>query len=106
MGWIINTNLIKRMDPRVSELHITNSKCVKEYAYFEDKNFPTRKNMEDSTPSPTQITSPSTTSVTQAPASSPSSTATEALRSPSSAPMSYPMSPYPYPVVRGRIQKE
>ena len=38
------------MDPRVSELHITNSKCVKEYAYCEDKNFPTRKNMEDSTP--------------------------------------------------------
>lgn len=36
------------MDPRVSELHNTTSKCVKEYAYFEDKNFPVRKTMEDS----------------------------------------------------------
>lgn len=47
---------INLMDPRVSELHITNSKSVKEYAYFEDKNFPTRKNMEDSIYDPMQIT--------------------------------------------------
>ena len=37
------------MDPRVSQLHIVEAKSVVEYAYHEDKNFPTRKSMEDST---------------------------------------------------------
>ena len=46
------------MDPRVSELHITNSKSIKEYAYFEDKNFPARKAMEDSISLYMQIISP------------------------------------------------
>ena len=36
------------MEPRVSQLHITEAKSVVEYAYHEDKNFPTRKSMEDS----------------------------------------------------------
>lgn len=36
------------MDVRVSQLHITDAKSVMEYGYFEDKNFPTRKSMEDS----------------------------------------------------------
>ena len=36
------------MEPRVSQLHITEAKSVLEYAYHEDKNFPTRKSMEDS----------------------------------------------------------
>ena len=37
------------MEPRVAEVHVTKAKSVEEYAYFEDKNFPTRKTMEDST---------------------------------------------------------
>ena len=36
------------MEPRVSQLHIIEAKSVAEYAYHEDKNFPTRKSMEDS----------------------------------------------------------
>lgn len=36
------------MEPRVSQSHVTKAKSVDEYGYLEDKNFPTRKAMEDS----------------------------------------------------------
>ena len=45
------------MDARVSHLHVNSAKSVAEYAYHEDKNFPTRKSMEDSIWSLTQIIS-------------------------------------------------
>jgi serine/threonine protein phosphatase PrpC len=36
------------MEPRLTNLHITDSKSIAEYGYHEDKNFPVRKSMEDS----------------------------------------------------------
>ena len=79
------------MEPRVSELHIANSNSVKEYAYFEDKNFPTRKAMEDSIAINTQIISPSMISVILPVGSLPSSMAMAVLKSPSSVPIPFPM---------------
>lgn len=37
------------MDLRVSHFHVAKAKAVQEYGYFEDKNFPIRQKMEDST---------------------------------------------------------
>lgn len=35
------------MDVRPTQFHIKNAKSVKEFGYQEDKNYPTRQNMED-----------------------------------------------------------
>lgn len=36
------------MEIRETQHHNTNAISVKEYAYYEDKNYPTRQTMEDS----------------------------------------------------------
>jgi hypothetical protein len=41
---------------RVTQIHIRDARCVKEYAYQEDKNGSYRQDMEDCSPTFTQIT--------------------------------------------------
>ena len=56
--FVIESNIVLIcMDTRVSQFHVESGKSVAEYAYHEDKNFPTRKSMEDSIMTLTKIIS-------------------------------------------------
>lgn len=39
--------LLNQMDAKLSQFHIKNAVSVKEIGYHEDKNYPSRQNMED-----------------------------------------------------------
>jgi hypothetical protein len=69
------------MEGKQSQFHIKNAVSVKEIGYHEDKNYPSRMNMEDCTPLPTQTPCAMTTSHPTARDSSASSMDTVAVRS-------------------------
>lgn len=79
------------MEARQQTYSNKNAVSVREIGYQEDKNFPSRQNMEDCTLNTTQKKSSSTTTSKTAADSLPSLTDMEAAKSANTAPMSSPM---------------
>lgn len=84
------------MEPRQQTYYNKNAVSVKEIGYQEDKNYPSRQNMEDCNSKHIQKKSSSTTTWEMAPAFSPSSMGTVAARLVSTVPTSFPTYPVPY----------
>lgn len=77
------------MEPRQQTYYNKNAVSVKEIGYQEDKNYPSRQNMEDCNSKHIQKKSSSITTWEMGPDSSLSSTATAAARSASTVPTSF-----------------
>ena len=79
------------MDAKLSQFHIKNAVSVKEVGYHQDKNYPSRQNMEDCTPDSTQIRCPWTISMEMALAFLEFLMGMEAAKFPNTVRKSFPM---------------